>query len=93
MRKFYWMSIIIFLTTSNAIQDNELGCKEFKKFSTEYFKCNAQLIKDKTLSTGKKIIKDTKEFQEKEWSEGKKQKKQQNLKKKNLQKKQRKKNL
>ena len=73
MSKFYWLSIIIFLTTSNAIQANELGCKEFKKFSTEYFKCNAQLIKDKTLSTGKKIIKDTKEFQDKEWSEGKKQ--------------------
>ena len=73
MSKFYWLLIIIFLTTSNEIQANELGCKEFKKISAEYFKCKAQLIKDKTLSTGKKFIKDTKEFQDKEWSEGKKQ--------------------
>ena len=73
MNKLYLLSIIILLTMSNIIQANELGCKEFKKFSAEYFKCKAQQIKDKTLSTGKKIIKDTKEFQDKEWSEGKNQ--------------------
>ncbi len=73
MSRLYWLLIIILLTISNIVQSNEPNCKEFKKFSSEYFKCKGQIIKDKTLSTGKKIIKDTKEFQDKEWSEGKKQ--------------------
>ena len=42
-----------------------------KKFSTEYFKCKGNLLKDKTITTGQNIIKDTKNYQKKEWSEEK----------------------
>ena len=50
---------------------NNKNCKEFKKFSVEYFKCKGKIIKDKTISTGQNIIKDTKDYQNKEWSEEK----------------------
>tara|TARA_B100000963_G_scaffold12312_1_gene9541 strand:- start:2585 stop:2860 length:276 start_codon:yes stop_codon:yes gene_type:complete len=73
MNKFYYLLIIILLTKINLTQANEPDCNQFKKFSAEFFKCKGQIIKNKTLSTGKKIIKDTKEFQDKEWSDGKKQ--------------------
>ena len=38
----------------------------------ECFKCKGNMIKDKTISTGQNIIKDTKDYQNKEWSEEKK---------------------
>jgi len=50
---------------------NSKNCKEFKKFSVEYFKCKGNLVKDKTISAGQNIIKDTKNYQNKEWSEEK----------------------
>ena len=37
-----------------------------------YLKCKGNLIKDKTISTGKNIIEDTKKYQSEEWSEEKK---------------------
>ena len=40
---------------------NNNNCKEFKKYSAEYFKCIGSNIKDKTISTGQNIIKDTKD--------------------------------
>ena len=55
---------------SNSFANNK-NCKEFKKFSVEYFKCKGNIIKDKTISTGQNIIKDTKDYQNKEWSEEK----------------------
>ena len=45
---------------------------EFNKFSVEFLKCKGNLIKDKTISTGKNIIEDTKKYQSEEWSEEKK---------------------
>ena len=62
----------IFLLNANtySFADNK-NCKEFKKFSVEYLKCKGKLIKDKTISTGQNIIKDTKDYQNKEWSEEK----------------------
>ena len=48
------------------------NCKSFKKFSVEYFKCKGNLVKDKTISAGQNIIKDTKDYQNEEWSEEKK---------------------
>ena len=38
----------------------------------EFLKCKGNLVKEKTVSTGKNIIKDTKDYQNKEWSEEKK---------------------
>ena len=71
------MKIVIFLTIfflfmikSNSFA-NIGNCKEFKKFSVEYLKCKGKIIKDKTISTGQNIIKDTKDYQKKEWSEEK----------------------
>ena len=50
---------------------NELNCNEFKKFSVNYMKCKANLIKDKTVSAGKNFIDDTKNYQNNEWSDEK----------------------
>jgi len=50
---------------------NSKDCKEFIKFSVEYLKCKGNMIKDKTISTGQNIIKDTKDYQNKEWFEEK----------------------
>ncbi len=51
---------------------NTLNCDEFKKLSVNYMKCKASLIKDKTVSAGKDFIDDTKNYQNKEWSDEKK---------------------
>ena len=68
--------IIIFIYLISTIIDsngfaNSKNCKEFKKFSVEYFKCKGNLVKDKTISAGQNIIKETKDYQNKEWSKEK----------------------
>ena len=40
-------------------------CKEFKKFSVDFFKCKGIIIKEKTVNAGQNIIKDTKNYQKK----------------------------
>ena len=71
MKNTIFFIFIFFLNlSSNSFADNE-NCKEFKKFSVEYFKCKGNLIKDKTISAGQNIIKDTKDYQNKEWTEEK----------------------
>ena len=64
----------IFLITMNihsiGIADQK-NCRDFKKFSVEYFKCKGNVVKDKTISAGQNIIKDTKDYQNKEWSDEK----------------------
>ena len=65
---YIFLTMIIYNPNSFANNNN---CKEFKKFSVEYFKCKGNMIKDKTISTGQNIIKDTKDYQKKEWSEEK----------------------
>ena len=55
---------------STGFADNTL-CKDFKKFSVKYFKCKGNLVKEKTISVGQNIIKDTKDYQNNEWSEEK----------------------
>ena len=72
------MKKIIFLITLFALNMNFYSfassndCKEFKKFSADYFKCKGNIIKEKTVTAGQNIIKDTKNYQKKEWSEEKK---------------------
>ena len=71
MKKIILLIIIILLNTNSmsfAVKDD---CNEFKKFSVEYFKCKGKKVKDKTISAGQNIIKDTKDYQNKEWSEEK----------------------
>ena len=64
--------IIFFLLNLNSICfANNNDCKKFKKFSIEYVKCKGNIVKDKTISAGQNIIKDTKDYQNKEWSEEK----------------------
>jgi len=66
--------IFIYLISTIIVSNgfaNSKNCKEFKKFSVEYFKCKGNLVKDKTISAGQNIIKDTKNYQNKEWSEEK----------------------
>ena len=59
----------IFLSFNTFASEN--NCQNFKKFSLEYLKCHAKLTKDRTLSTGQNIIKDTKNYQKKEWNKEK----------------------
>ena len=63
--------IFIILNINSLVLAENITCKEFKKFSVEYFKCKGKLIKDKTISSGKNIIKDTKDYQKDEWLEEK----------------------
>ena len=60
----------MFYLNSYSFSD-ELNCNEFKKFSVNYMKCKANLIKNKTVSVGKNFIDDTKNYQNKEWSDEK----------------------
>ena len=59
------------MNTNHQILAENNDCKKFRKFSVEYFKCKGNLIKDKTISAGQNIIEDTKDYQNKEWSEEK----------------------
>ena len=70
MKILFYFTFFILLNIDNSFADNN-SCKEFKKFSVEYFKCKGNLVKDKTISAGQNIIKDTKDYQNKEWSEEK----------------------
>jgi len=71
MKKIIFLIFLIMIINNSISFANDKNCKEFKKFSVEYFKCKGNIIKDKTISTGKNIIKDTKDYQNKEWSEEK----------------------
>tara|TARA_Y100000992_G_C21033034_1_gene381285 strand:- start:316 stop:618 length:303 start_codon:yes stop_codon:yes gene_type:complete len=72
IKKIIFILILLFLNTSSISFAIDNNCKEFKKFSVEYFKCKGNIVKDKTISAGQNIIKDTKDYQNKEWSEEKK---------------------
>mgnify|MGYP001180142366 CR=1 FL=1 len=71
MKKIIFFIFMIFTVINSNGFANSKDCKEFKKFSVEYFKCKGKLIKDKTISSGKNIIKDTKDYQKDEWLEEK----------------------
>ena len=72
MKKIFLFTTFILLNINSISFAKTNECKEFKKFSVEYLKCKGNIVKDKTISAGKNIIKDTKEYQNKEWSEEKK---------------------
>jgi len=58
MKKFLIIfGLMLFLT--NFAYSNETKCPDFKKFSKEYLKCNADKIKKVTVKKAKKIKLDT----------------------------------
>ena len=71
MKKIFFLCFILAIINSNGFA-NSKDCKEFKKFSVEYFKCKGNIVKDKTISAGQNIIKDTKDYQNEKWSKEKK---------------------
>ena len=71
MKKIIFIFIIFLLSLNTYSFSNVLNCDEFKKLSVNYIKCKANLIKDKTVSAGKNFIDDTKNYQNKEWSDEK----------------------
>ena len=71
MKKLIFFSILILFNANSNTLAVKADCKDLKKFSADYFKCKGNIIKDKTISAGQNIIQDTKEFQNKEWSEEK----------------------
>mgnify|MGYP001496655221 FL=1 len=82
MKKVFIYTIILFFTFTLKVLSDDKQCNDFKKYSVDYMKCKTnqlkiktletgKKIKDKTVSTSKNIIKDTKEYQNKEWSEEK----------------------
>ena len=70
-RKIIFFIIFFLLNLNSICFANNNDCKKFKKFSIEYVKCKGNIVKDKTISAGQNIIKDTKDYQNKEWSEEK----------------------
>ena len=71
MKKIIFLTFLIIINIKSSGFANNNNCKKFTKFSIEYFKCKGNIVKDKTISTGQNIIKDTKNYQNKEWSEEK----------------------
>ena len=71
MKKIIFFIFLILITIGSSSFANSKDCKEFKKFSVKYFKCKGNKVKDRTISVGQNIIKDTKDYQNKEWSEEK----------------------
>ena len=69
MKKIIFFAFLFIMNINSNSFANSKDCKVFKKFSVEYFKCKANIVKDKTIYTGQNIIKDTKDYQNKEWSE------------------------
>ena len=71
MKKKFFIVAFIIISQSTFSLAAQNDCSEFKKFSMEYLKCKGNTIKEKTMSAGQNIIKDTKDYQNKEWSEEK----------------------
>ena len=72
MKKIIFLTTLFFLNMNFYSFASNNDCKEFKKFSVDFFKCKGIIIKEKTVNAGQNIIKDTKNYQKKEWSEEKK---------------------
>mgnify|MGYP001186490486 FL=1 len=70
MIKIILITFIFVLSISNNVYSKE-NCNDLKKFSVDYMKCKANSAKNKAVSAGKNFIKDTKDFQNKEWSDEK----------------------
>ena len=72
MKKIIFLTILFLLNINSYSFANNNDCKEFRRFSLDYFKCKGNIVKEKTISAGQNLIKDTKDYQKKEWSKEKK---------------------
>tara|TARA_B100001057_G_scaffold277003_1_gene277350 strand:+ start:1005 stop:1256 length:252 start_codon:yes stop_codon:yes gene_type:complete len=70
MIKKFFITFVFVLSLSNNVYSKE-NCNDLKKFSVDYMKCKASSAKNKAVSAGKNFIKDTKQFQNKEWTDEK----------------------
>tara|TARA_B100000902_G_scaffold360533_1_gene377310 strand:- start:745 stop:1020 length:276 start_codon:yes stop_codon:yes gene_type:complete len=71
MKKLFFFTFLLVANFNSYSFADKNDCKDFKKFSVEYFKCKGNIVKDKTMTAGQNIIKDTKKYQNEEWSEEK----------------------
>ena len=71
MIKKILVTLVCTLSINSNVYSNE-KCIDFKKYSINYMKCKASSVKNKAASAGKNFINDTKDFQNKEWSDEKK---------------------
>ena len=60
MKKIIFLTTLFFLNMNFYSYASSNDCKEFKKFSVDFFKCKGIIIKEKTVNAGQNIIKDTK---------------------------------
>ena len=65
------LATLFVLSINHSVLADELNCDKVKKFSVDYFKCKGSAVKNKTISVGKNIIKDTKDYKKKEWTKEK----------------------
>ena len=72
MKKIIFILILINLLTINVHTEEVIDCSQYNKLSKMYLECKASDIKNKTLSLGKNVVEDTKNYQKKEWSDEKK---------------------
>ena len=71
MKKIIYIIIILNLLKINVHSEEIIDCSKYNKLSKIYFECKANYIKKKTLSIGKNVVEDTKNYQKKEWSDEK----------------------
>ena len=71
MKKIIFILIIFNLLNINVYSEEIIDCSQYNKLSKIYLECKANNLKKKTLSIGKNVIEDTKNYQKKEWSDEK----------------------
>ena len=71
MKKIIFFSIFLIFSINDGAFATNKDCNELKKLSLEYLKCKGKIVKDKTITKGENIIKETKDYQDKEWSKEK----------------------
>ncbi len=72
MKKIIFL-VLLSLTFNHYAISSETSCDQFKKYTSEYFNCKTEIIKNKAISLGKDFVKDTKEYQKKNFEDGKNQ--------------------
>ena len=72
MKKNFTFIVFLFVIFNSPVLSNELGCDQFKKFSLNFMKFKSNTVNNKTLSAVNIFVEDTKNFQDKEWTEEKK---------------------
>ena len=71
MKKILVFIIIVNLLTLNSFSVEIKDCSKYSKLSTEYYKCKTNILMKDTKNYTDNFIKNTKNYQEKEWTEEK----------------------